>query len=123
MIGSGSAEATYEEWQTDNLGSANSTNYQPEGNTVTAAAITPTVRVGNRLQILNKPFTISRTQESVAKAGRDSEISYQTALAGRRIKMDLEAFLCQNQASTSTDPRKLGGFESWITSNVSRGTT
>jgi len=122
-IGSGDAEATYEEWQIDNLGSANSTNYQPEGNTVVAAAITPTVRVGNRLQIMNKPFTVSATQEAVRKAGRDSEISYQKALAGRRIKMDAEAFLCGNQASTSADPRKLGGYESWITSNVSRGTT
>jgi hypothetical protein len=122
-IGSGTAEATYEEWQIDDLGSANSTNYQPEGNTVTAAAITPTTRVGNRLQILNKPYAVSRTQESVRKAGRESEISYQTALAGRRIKMDLESFLCGNQASTSADPRKMGGFESWITSNVSRGTT
>jgi hypothetical protein len=122
-IGSGSAEATYEEWQTDDLGSANATNYQAEGNDVTAAAITPTVRVGNRLQILNKPFTVSQTQEAVKKAGRDSEISYQKALAGRRLKMDIESFLCGNQASTSADPRKMGGYESWITSNVSRGTT
>jgi hypothetical protein len=72
---------------------------------------------------LNKPFTISRTEQSIRKAGRDSEISYQTALAGRRVKMDLELFISQNQASTGTDPRKLGGFESWLTSNVSRGTT
>ena len=122
-IGSGSAEATYEEWQTDDLGSANSTNYQAEGNDVVAAAITPTVRIGNRLQILNKPFTVSETQEAVKKAGRDSEISYQKALSGRRLKMDIESFLCGNQASTSADPRKMGGYESWITSNVSRGTT
>ena len=81
----------------------------------------PTVRVGNRTQILKKPFTISNTQEVVKKAGRDSEISYQTALAGRRIKMDLEAFISQNQASVGGGTRKLGGFESWLTSNVSRG--
>jgi hypothetical protein len=122
-IGSEDAEATYEEWQKDDLGSANSTNYQPEGNNTTANAITPTVRVGNRLQILNKPFTISGTQEAVRKAGRSSEISYQKALAGRRLKMDIEAFMCGNQASTSADPRKMGGYESWMTSNVSRGTT
>jgi hypothetical protein len=122
-VGSGTAEATYEEWQKDDLGSANTTNYQPEGNTVTAAAITPTTRVGNRLQILNKPFAVSRTQEAVKKAGRESEIGYQAALAARRIKMDTESFLCGNQASTSADPRKMGGYESWITSNVSRGTT
>ena len=120
-IGQGTAEATYEEWQTDDLGSASLTNFQPEGNTVVATAIVPTVRVGNRLQILNKAFTISATQEAVKKAGRDSEISYQTALAGRRLKMDIEAVSCQNQASIGTDPRKMGGYESWITTNASRG--
>jgi len=86
----------------------------------------PTTRVGNRTQILKKPFTISATQEVVKKAGRDSEISYQTALAGRRIKMDLEAIACQNQASGAQSggtPRKMGGFESWLVSNVSRGAT
>ena len=98
-IGSGSAEATYEEWQLDALGNADTTNAQPEGDDTTAAAIVPTSRVGNRTQILKKPFTISATQEVVKKAGRDSEISYQTALAGRRIKMDLEAIACLQPAS------------------------
>src|SRR5436190_18192971 len=123
-IGSGSAEATYEEWQLDTLGNADTNNSNLEGDDTTAAAITPTLRVGNRTQILKKPFTISTTQEAVKKAGRESEISYQTALAGRRAKMDLEAIACQNQASVAQSgavTRKLGGFESWIASNVSRG--
>jgi hypothetical protein len=123
-IGSGSAEATYEEWQLDSLGNPDTSNAQLEGDDTTAAAIVPTARVGNRTQILKKPFTISTTQEVVKKAGRDSEISYQTALAGRRIKMDLEAIACQNQASNAqagATPRRLGGFESWIATNVSRG--
>ena len=125
-IGSGSAEATYEEWQLDALGNADTTNAQLEGDDSTAAAISPTMRVGNRTQILKKPFTISNTQEVVKKAGRDSEISYQTALAGRRIKMDLEAIVSQNQASNAqagATPRRMGGFESWLVSNVSRGAT
>lgn len=120
-IGEGEAEATYEEWQLDALGNADTANFQAEGDDTTAASITATVRVGNRTQILKKPFTISNTQEAVKKAGRDSEIAYQTALAGRRIKMDLEAFISQNQASVGGGTRKLGGFETWITSNVSRG--
>ncbi len=120
-IGAGDAEATFEEWQLDTLGNADSANFQAEGDDTTAAAITPTTRVGNRTQILKKPFTISATQEKVKKAGRDSEISYQTALAGRRIKMDVEAFISQNNASVGGATRKLGGFESWITTNVSRG--
>jgi hypothetical protein len=124
-IGSGDAEATYEEWQIDALGSANTGNANLEGDDSTAAAITPTARVGNRTQILKKPFTISNTQEVVKKAGRDSEISYQTALAGRRIKMDLEAIISQNVASNAeagATPRHMGGFETWLVTNVSRGT-
>lgn len=123
IIGSGSAEATYEEWQIDNLGNATTTNYTTEGNNITALAIAPTVRVGNRCQIFTKSFTISSTQEAVKKAGRDSEISYQGVMASRRIKMDLEASISQNVASSGSDPRKLGGIETWLTTNVSRGTT
>jgi hypothetical protein len=55
-IGSGSAEATYEEWQLDALGNADTTNAQLEGDDTTAAAIVPTSRVGNRTQILKKPL-------------------------------------------------------------------
>jgi hypothetical protein len=90
-IGSGEAQATYEEWQLDALGNADTNNSHLEGDDTAAAAIVPTARVGNRTQILKKPFTISTTPEAVTKAGRDSEISDQTALAGRRAKTVLEA--------------------------------
>jgi hypothetical protein len=123
-IGSGSAKATNEEWQTDSLGSASSTNYHLEGDDSTNAAIDPTVRVGNRTQIFKKTFQISRTQEQIDKAGRDSEISYQTAKKGRQMKMDIESELLRNRASNAESgatPRKLGGVLSWLTSNVSRG--
>jgi hypothetical protein len=124
-IGSGSAKATYEEWQTDTLGNASSSNSNLEGDDSAAAAVTPTARVGNRTQIMKKVYTVSNTQEAVDKAGRDSEIGYQTALNGRRIKMDLETTICLNQASvaeSSPTTRKLGGFATWLTSNDSRGT-
>src|SRR5688500_10671906 len=91
MIGSGSGKATYDEWQLDNLGSATTSNYQLEGNTSAALAGTATTRVGNRMQILSKSFTISTTQEVVDKAGRDSEVNYQALMYGRRAKMYLEA--------------------------------
>jgi len=123
-VGQGSAKATYEEWQTDSLGSGSSTNYNLEGDDSAATAVTATVRVGNRTQIFKKTYLISNTQEVVDKAGRDSEIGYQTAKQSRQIKMDLETSLLLNQASGSESgatPRKLGGFLSWLSSNVSRG--
>lgn len=123
-VGSGVAEATYTEWQTDTLGNGSSTNYNLEGDDSTAVAVTPTVRVGNRTQILKKPFTVSGTMQAVRLAGRPSEVGMQTMKQGRQIKMDLETSLLINQASGSESgatPRKMGGLLSWLTSNVSRG--
>jgi hypothetical protein len=124
MIGSGTAKATREEWQTDDLGSADDTNAQLEGDDTTATAVTPTVRVANRCQILKRSFTITETQEVVDKAGRDSEIGYQTMLTSKRIKADLEKISLKNQASNAESgatPRRMGGMLAWISSNVSRG--
>jgi hypothetical protein len=125
-IGSGSAKAMREEWQTDALGNASSTNAQLEGDDTTASAVTATVRVANRLQIMKRSFTISESEEEIVKAGRDSEIGYQTMLSGRRLKMDLETTILLNQASNAesgTTPRRMGGLLAWLSTNVSRGTT
>jgi hypothetical protein len=125
-IGSGSAKAMREEWQTDSLGNASTTNAQLEGDDTTAAAVTATVRVANRLQIMKRSFTISESEEEIVKAGRDSEIGYQTMLSGRRLKMDLETTILLNQASNAesgTTPRRMGGLLAWLSTNVSRGTT
>jgi hypothetical protein len=125
-IGSGSAKAVREEWQTDDLGSASATNAVLEGDDTTASAVTATVRVANRLQIMKKSFTITETEEEIVKAGRDSEIGYQTMLSGRRLKMDLEATILSNTASNAesgTTPRRMGTLLAWLTSNVSRGVT
>jgi hypothetical protein len=126
VIGSGAGKAVREEWQTDDLGTASTTNAQLEGDDTTAASVTPTVRVANRMQIMKKSFTISESEEEVHKAGRDSEIGYQTMLKGRQIKMDLETTVLLKQASNAeagTTPRRMGSLLAWLTTNVSRGTT
>lgn len=123
-IGGGTAKNTYEEWQTDTLGNANTSNSNLEGDDSTNAAVVPTVRVGNRTQISKKVFQISRTEEQVDKAGRDSEIGYQTMKQGRQLRMDIESILLLNQASVAESgatTRKLGGILSWLSTNVSRG--
>lgn len=124
-IGSGSAKATYEEWQLDALGSAGANAYV-EGDDTANAAVTATSRVGNRTQISKKVFQVAGTQEAVDKAGRDSEIGYQTMKQGRQLKMDLEYISLLNQASNTESgatPRRAGGILAWLTSNVSRGAT
>lgn len=118
------AEAVYFEWQTDALAAPNTSNAQVEADDITAAAVTPSVRVGNRTQISNASVVISRTQESVKKAGRGSELAYQITKKTKELKRDIEAILTQNQASAagnSTTARKTGSLEAWFTTNVSRG--
>lgn len=118
------AEAVYFEWQTDALAAPNTSNAQVEADDITAAAVTPSIRVGNRTQISNASVVISRTQESVRKAGRSSELAYQITKKTKELKRDIEAILTQNQASAagnSTTARKTGSLEAWFSTNVSRG--
>ncbi len=124
LAGKTDAEAVYFEWQTDALAAPNTSNAQVEADDITAAAVTPSVRVGNRTQISNASVVISRTQESVKKAGRSSELAYQITKKTKELKRDIEAILTQNQASAagnSTTARKTGSLEAWFATNVSRG--
>src|ERR1044071_2830634 len=110
--------------KTDAVAAPNTSNAQVEADDITAAAVTPSVRVGNRTQISNASVVISRTQESVRKAGRSSELAYQITKKTKELKRDIEAILTQNQASAagnSTTARKTGSLEAWFSTNVSRG--
>ena len=96
MMGKAKAENTYFEWQTDALAAPNTGNAQIEGDDTSFAAVTPTVRVGNRTQISNASVVISRTEETVKKAGRASELAYQITKKTKELKRDMEAILTQN---------------------------
>jgi hypothetical protein len=116
--------AVRHEWQTDVLAAPDTSNAQIEGDEYVYADRSPTVRVGNLMQISRKPVNISRTLEVVDKAGRASEVAYQVAKAGKELKKDMEAILLANQASVvgnNSTARKLGGLAAWLTTNVSRG--
>jgi len=126
MCGKTDAEAVYFEWQTDALAAPNTGNAQIEADDTAIAAVTPSVRVGNRTQISNASVVISRTQESVKKAGRTSELAYQITKKTKELKRDIEAILTQNQATVagnSTTARKTGSLEAWFATaaNASRG--
>jgi hypothetical protein len=125
-IGRDKASATKHEWQTDVLAAPDTTNAQIEGDEYVYADRPPTVRVGNYTQISRKPVLITGTLEAVDKAGRASELKYQSIKAGKELKKDQEAILLSNQASvagSNSVARKLGGLAAWLTSNVSRGAT
>ncbi len=63
------ADAVLHEWQTDSLRAPSATNAAVEGADASYAGQTPTVRIGNRCQIVQDTFSVSGTQEAVKKAG------------------------------------------------------
>jgi hypothetical protein len=122
MAGKGKIENTFFEWQTDAYAAASTANAQLEGDDYTAAAVTATVRLGNRAQISSKAFTISGTMEATVRAGRTSEVAYQLTKQTYELKRDMEAIITGNQASvtgSTTVARKLGSLETMITTNAS----
>jgi len=119
------ATATYEEWMTDTLASASTSNAVIEGDEATLDASVATVRVGNYTQISDKTVVTTGTQEVISKAGRKSELAYQVAKKGKELKRDMEATLTANQAQVAgnaTTARKIGSLGSWIATNDVLGT-
>jgi hypothetical protein len=123
-IGKTKATAVYHEWQTDSLAAATTANAAVEGADASSATLSPTVRLGNYTQIVQKTVQVSGTLDAVNKAGRKSEKAYQLAKASSELKRDLETILLANQgrsAGTSTTARKMGSLLSWIKTNSSVG--
>ena len=123
MVGRGKATNTLHEWQTDAL-DAVAANARVEGDEYTYIAVVPTVRLNNQTQISSKTVIVAGTQMATNKAGRDSEMSYQLAKHSKGLKRDMESALTgkvARAAGNTSTARTLGGYETWPTSNVSRG--
>lgn len=124
LAGVASAEATFTEWQTETLLSVNGANAVIEGDDASNTAVSPTVRVGNYLQISERTFGITKIQEAIKKYGRASEIARQRVNYMRALKRDMETIVDSNQArvvGAAGTAQKLRGLPSWITTNTSRG--
>ena len=124
-MGKSSCDNTRYDWQTDSLEAA-ADNAAIEGDDTTAQAVTPTVMYSNYTQIFKKSFTISGTAERVKKAGRKSEIAYQTAKRGKETKRDQEkAFTGKNVgvAGNSTTARVSASLDAYLFTNDTNGTS
>jgi hypothetical protein len=124
----GKATAVYHEWQTDSLSAATTNNAAVEGADASDATMSPTTRLGNYTQIVQKTIKISGTLEAVDKAGRKSEKAYQLSKASAELKRDIETILTANQGRSAGDAstaRQMGAMLSWIKTNTSKssGTT
>lgn len=124
IMGREPGKAVLEEWQTDALAAAVTTNQQLEGDAVIAvSAVTATVRVGNYHEIGRKTFGISATSEAVRKAGRATEAGLQTAKKGAELKLDAESSIFANKggdAGSTTVARQTAGLGAWIKTNVDK---
>lgn len=126
LIGKKSIKTVHPEWQTDALASPDTNNNRPEGDDWTFDALTPTTRVGNYAQISDKRLIISGTLEQIDKAGRKSELAREVAKKGVELRIDMEAILLSNQASSAgsgngATNRKLGSFRAWLSTNDNIG--
>ena len=123
-IGKNSIKNVVFDWQTETLPTASGAG-QLEGFELSRAAATGTTRVSNVAQISSRDATVTGSQQASDPAGKKSEMAHQLAIMAKALKRDMETALCQKGAKTTgsaTAARVTGGFESWITSNVSRGT-
>ncbi len=118
------ATAVKHEWQTDSLAAA-AANAQLEGDDITSfTAVTATSRINNTCQISYKNVSVSGTQDTVKKAGRNREIVYQLTKRSKELKRDMEYVLTTNQASAagnSTTARQLRSLTAWYTTNTQFG--
>jgi hypothetical protein len=121
-IGSANVKGTYHEWQVDALSAAGA-NAKVEGASASDGTITPTSRLGNYTQIMEKCFKISKTEEAIDKAGRKSEIAYQTEKHMKELARDLEYALLLSSAAASGasgTARTLNGFYGFVSASGSK---
>lgn len=126
-IKKGKADATLHEWQTDDLADPSANNANIEGDDANPEGQTPTVRLSNQTQIFKKHVVVTGTQEKVRKAGRRSEVAYQTAKKMKELKTDMEmSIMGVNQAKVvgnNTTPRRLASLQAFIAENTDFGAT
>lgn len=124
-IGTRNVKNVVFDWQTESLPTPSGTG-QLEGFELSRAASTATARVSNVCQISYRDATVTGSQDASDAAGKRSEMAHQLAIMAKALKRDMEEALCQKSAKTTGDAttaRQTGGFESWITTNDSRGTS
>lgn len=110
------ATSVTHEWQRDTL-TAPASNAVAEGADASYTAITPTTRLSNQTQISRKSFSISDTQEAVSKAGRKSEIRYQTVKQGKELRKDMELACIENPTFTTGATRVTKGLRGFLVTN------
>jgi hypothetical protein len=87
-----SVDNTNFEWQTDSLADV-SADTAEEGADATFSAASPTKRLNNFTEIIEKTAMTSGSLEATDRAGRAREMAYQIVKRGKEIKRDFEHHL------------------------------
>ncbi len=112
------------EWQTDTLAAAAVPSPVIAGDVTTADALTATVRLGNRAQIVKGAVLVEDADTNIKKAGRDKDMTYQKTKRLKELRRNLEMLITANQAAavgSSSVGAALAGIPVWFTSNVDFG--
>ena len=117
------AKNTFVEWQTDELLAVDASNARADGEDLGSNQGAPSSKIGNYHQISGKDLIVTGRAESVNKAGRSSEISYQLAKLSKSLKRDIETIaLLTGQAARPgaepADPASPAGTDAMLTASV-----
>lgn len=124
MARKGTTKSRTPEWLKDSLRNPSPTNINVEGDDAAGDAQTQPSRLKNIVQLFDEVVVVSDTSRAVETAGRQDELKYQVAKAGKALKRDVEMRACGNYASVvgnASTGGQMAGAESWITTNDSRG--
>lgn len=122
----GTTKSRTPEWLRDRLRAPSPTNATIEGDDVTGDNQTHPARLKNVVQLFDEVVIVSDTARAVDAAGRNDELKYHVAKAGKALKTDMEMRFLGNYASVlgnGTTAGQCAGAEAWIQTNVSRGAT
>jgi hypothetical protein len=119
------AGARYHEWPLKELASPGA-NAHLEAEVVTAGAVSAATRLGNYTQIVQKAFSVSRTQDQIRAAGGLNQTSHEKAEKMRELANDIEYALVINSASVSggtATARQMCGILGFVSTNVTTAAT
>ena len=125
-IGRDSATNSYTSWVTDELGSASDTKIVSGSDVASSDAATATgARVGNHLQINRRVAWVTGRARATDNIGRSDEFTYQSMMAGQRLKQDIEKQILGTQASVADNNNATAGvaagFSAFCVTNDSSG--
>lgn len=124
MARKGTTKSRTPEWLRDTLRAPSPTNTTVEGDDAGGNAQTQPDRLKNVVQLFDEVVVVSDTARAVETAGRQDELKYQVAKAGKALKRDVEMRICGNYASVvgnASTAGQLAGAEAWLETNVDSG--